>query len=137
MQLTQLMSHITGAVAVMAGCLFPDWSCAAALMTFQFELNVAKWMGHDDGSISLSEVNETSHSEFWNVFRWRRSDRLTSFSSEQLPMRTPFRQTLPLLFPSLAFISSWEEEMTHNLEELLLANHSGKHLRTHTVTFLA
>lgn len=39
------------------------------------------------------------------------------------------------LFSFLAFISSWEEEMTHNLKELLLANHNAKHLKTHTDTF--
>ena len=39
------------------------------------------------------------------------------------------------LFSSLAFISSWEEEMTHNLEKLPLANHRAKHLKIHTDTF--
>lgn len=49
---------------------------------------------------------------------------------------SPFLSALLCSFP-LAFISSWELEMTHNLETLLLANHSGKHLKMHTYTFPA
>lgn len=61
-------------------------------------------------------------------------------ATDKSESRSPWHSAKPSLFFSplfsfLAFISSWEEEMTHNLEDLRLANHSTKHLKIHTDTF--